>query len=59
MAADLGFRATVVADATAAHERVSYDGAQHSAETVHELALANLHREFATIVTTDQVLGGG
>ena len=56
MAADLGFRATVVADATAAHERLSYDGAHHSAETVHDLALANLHQEFATILTTDQVL---
>ena len=58
MAADLGFGATVVADATAAHERFSYDGSHHSAETVHELALANLHEEFAAILTTDQVLGG-
>ena len=56
MAGDLGFRVIVVADATAAHERFSYDGARHSAETVHELALANLHQEFATILTTDQVL---
>lgn len=59
MAADLGFRAIVAADATAAHERVSYDGSRHSAETVHELALANLHAEFATILTTDQILGAG
>lgn len=57
MASDLGFRTIVVADATAAHERLSYDGARHSAETVHQLALANLHQEFATILTTDQVLG--
>lgn len=57
MAGDLGFRATVVADATAAHERFSYNGAHYSAETVHELALANLHDEFAAILTTDQVLG--
>lgn len=57
MAADLGFHATVVADATAAHEGLSYDGTYHSAETVHELALANLHQEFATILTTGQVLG--
>ena len=59
MAGDLGFRVIVVADATAAHERLSYNGARHSAETVHELALANLHQEFATILTTDQVLGIG
>ncbi|MDE2775111.1 MAG: cysteine hydrolase family protein [Chloroflexota bacterium] len=59
MAGDLGFRAIVVADATAAHERLSYDGARHSAETVHELALANLHQEFAEILTTDQLLSAG
>lgn len=58
MAGDLGFRVIVVADATAAHEARSYDGARHSAETVHELALAHLHREFAAILTTDQVLNG-
>ena len=57
MAGDLGFSAIVAADATAAHERLSYDGARHSAETVHELALANLHQEFAAILTTDQILG--
>lgn len=56
MADKLGFRATVVADATAAHERFSYDGKHFAAETVHELALANLHREFAAILTTDYVL---
>ena len=56
MAGDLGFRAIVVADATAAHERLSYDGARHPAETVHELALANLHWEFAEILTADQLL---
>ncbi len=57
MARDLGFCATVVADATAAHERLSYNGKHFSGEMVHELALANLHQEFAAILTTDQVLG--
>ena len=56
MADNLGYRTTVAADATAAHERTSYDGTQHSAETVHALALANLHEEFAAILTTDQIL---
>ncbi|MDE2748350.1 MAG: cysteine hydrolase family protein [Chloroflexota bacterium] len=59
MAGDLGYRAIVVADATAAHEVRSYDGKLHSAETVHELALANLHQEFALILSTEQVLGLG
>ena len=56
MAGDLGYDTVVVADATAAHEQRSYDGSHHEAETVHQLALANMHEEFATILTTDQVL---
>ena len=58
MAGDLGFRVVVVADATAAHETTSYDGQQHSAQTVHELALASLNGEFAQIQTTEQTLLG-
>lgn len=58
IASDLGFETVVVADATAAHEGRSYDGTLHPAETVHELALAHLHREFATILHTDQLLSG-
>ena len=59
MAGDLGYDTVVVADATAAHEQRSYDGSHHDAETVHQLALAHLHEEFATIVTTEQVLRSG
>lgn len=59
MAGNLGYGTVVVADATAAHEQRSYDGSHHEAETVHQLALANLHEEFATILTTEQVLGSG
>ena len=56
MAGDLGFETIVVADATAAHETRSYDGTRYPAETVHALALANLHQEFAAILNTDQLL---
>ena len=59
MAGDLGYDTVVVADATAAHELRSFDGRHHDAETAHQLALANLHQEFATIVTTEQVLRSG
>ena len=59
MAGDLGYDTVVVADATAAHEQRSYDGSHYVAETVHRLALANLHEEFAAILTTDQVLRQG
>jgi len=56
MAANLGFAVTVVADATATHERVGPDGAHHAAEVMHQLALASLHGEFAAIRTTAEVL---
>ncbi len=56
MAGDLDYDTVVVADATAAHELRSYDGSHHQAETAHQLALANLHQEFAVILTTEQVL---
>ena len=59
LASDLGFRAIVVSDATAAHAIRSYDGRLHSAETAHELALASLHQEFALILTTAEVLDAG
>ncbi len=59
MAGDLGYDTVVVADATAAHELRSYDGSHHQAETAHQLALANLHQEFAAILTTEQVLRSG
>jgi nicotinamidase-related amidase len=49
MAANLGFGVTIVADATAAFEHKGYDGRQYTAEEVHNVELANLNREFATI----------
>ncbi|MEM8601661.1 MAG: cysteine hydrolase family protein, partial [Bacteroidota bacterium] len=56
MAENLGFGTTVVADATAAFGRTSFDGQAFTAEEIHGVALANLHGEFATILTTKAVL---
>jgi nicotinamidase-related amidase len=56
MAANLGFQALVVADATATFEREGFDGTHYSAEEIHNTALASLNSEFATIVETDQLL---
>ena len=55
-AANLGFTVTVAGDATATHERRGYDGAVHSAEQMHDAALASLHGEFATVRTTRDIL---
>jgi len=49
MGANLGFGVTIVADATAAFEHKGYDGRQYTADEVHNVELANLNREFATI----------
>lgn len=59
MAGDLGYTTFVVADATAAHDRTSFDGTYFPAETIHAVALASLHDEFATIVNTDELLDEG
>lgn len=50
MAANLGFRTWVVADATCAFERTGHDGRHYSADQMHATALASLHAEFAAIV---------
>ncbi|ADJ16183.1 cysteine hydrolase family protein [Halalkalicoccus jeotgali] len=56
MAENLGFDATVVADATATFERDGPGGERFSADEMHRTALAHLAGEFATITTTDEAL---
>ncbi|MGL4610712.1 MAG: cysteine hydrolase family protein [Trueperaceae bacterium] len=56
VAGNLGFNTTLVSDATATFDKQDLRGKWHVAEVVHELALANLSGEYATIQTTEQVL---
>ena len=56
MAGNLGFDTYLVADATATFDRVGPDGALHTAEDIQAMTLSNLNEEFATIVTTEEVL---
>jgi len=56
MAANLGFTATVVADATATFERIGPDGEHYSADQMHRLALASLYGEFATVCWSRELL---
>ena len=56
MAADMGFRVTLVSDATAAFERVGYDGVLYSAEEMHKINLVSLDGEFCTVRSTADVL---
>ena len=55
MAGNLGFDAYLVRDAAWTFERTGPDGDHHPAEAVHAMTLANLHEEFATIVTALEV----
>ena len=56
MAGNLGFDTYIVSDATATFERTGPDGRHWSAEDMHDTALASLDKEFATVVTTAEVL---
>jgi len=54
MAANLGFAVTVVADATATFDRVSYDGASFDAEQMHQAALASLQPHAVDFFCTNE-----
>jgi nicotinamidase-related amidase len=53
MAGNLGYETYLVSDATATFNKKGLDEQNYPAELIHETALASLHKEFATIVTTD------
>lgn len=57
MAGNLGFTTYVVSDATATFDNTGPDGTRYSSELLHNVALADLHGEFATVVDTQTVLG--
>lgn len=50
MAENRGYDVYLVADATATHEREGHDGERIDPETSHQVALAHLSGEFATVV---------
>ena len=56
MAGNLGFETYLVSDATAAFELTGHDGRKYSAQEIHDITLATLNDEFATVVNTDSVL---
>ena len=56
MAGNLGFDTYVVGDATAAYDGIGPDGTLFAAADIHAMTLMNLHKEFATVTTTDAVL---
>ena len=55
MAGNFGYETFLVSDATATFNKKGFDGQNYSAELIHETALASLHKEFATVVTTNVI----
>lgn len=56
MAGNLGYKTFVVGDACATFPQALLDGSKVPAQMAHDLALAELHGEFATVVSTQDVL---
>jgi nicotinamidase-related amidase len=54
--ANLGYRTTVVGDATAAFDLVDIEGRTLAARDIERAHLATLNAEFADVVTTDAVV---
>ena len=55
-ASGLGFNAIVVGDATAAFNKQGLDGTVYSSELIHQISLANLNGEYATIRSAREVI---
>jgi nicotinamidase-related amidase len=56
MAANLGFEVYLPGDAIAAFAMAGPDGTLYSADEIHNVSLATLHGEFATVVDSETLL---
>ena len=56
MSGNLGFDTYLISDATAAFGMEGHNKNYYDAQTIHDISLATLHEEFATILTTEQLL---
>lgn len=56
MSGNLGFNTYLISDATAAFGMKDQNNKYYNAETLHDISLATLHDEFATILTTEQLI---
>lgn len=56
MSGNLGFDTYLISDATAAFGMKDQDNTYFDAATIHNVSLATLHEEFATILTTEQLI---
>ena len=57
MAGNLGYDTYLAHDACATCNRIGYDGTDYDPQLVHDLAVASMHGEFCTALTSTQILG--
>jgi nicotinamidase-related amidase len=55
-AGDLGMDTIVVSDATACFDKMTINGEKFKSDVVHQLSLANLKDEYASISTTEEII---
>ncbi|NNJ90010.1 MAG: cysteine hydrolase [Eudoraea sp.] len=56
MAGNLGYNTYIISDATATFNTLGIDGKPYEAKLVHDICLATLKNEFATILDTESLL---
>ena len=56
MSGNLGFKTYLISDATAAFGMKDQNSNYYDAETIHNTSLATLNEEFATILTTEELI---
>nr|WP_221450633.1 cysteine hydrolase family protein [Bacillus pumilus] len=56
MSGNLGFDTFLISDASAAFGLTDQNGTYYDPEMIHRLSLATLHDEFATVLTTEQMI---
>ncbi|MEZ2414586.1 cysteine hydrolase family protein [Muriicola sp. E247] len=56
MAGNIGYNTFVISDATATFDTLGPEGEHFKASLVHKITLANLHKEFATVLKTKKML---
>lgn len=56
MAANLGFKVTLIEDACATFDKLDRQGKRYEAQLIHDTAIASLNDEFAQILTLDELL---
>ncbi|MDO5105984.1 cysteine hydrolase family protein [Capnocytophaga sp.] len=55
MAANYGYSVYLAADACACFDLTGVDGKHYDSQLIHEITLANLHNEFATVCQANQI----